>query len=516
MSERIAIIDLGSNSARLIIMKISISGAYHLIYNQKEGVRLSEGLQQNNTLQPEAMQRALETLFSFAHMCSLHKVTTTIAVATAAIRNAVNGREFMTLITEKTSLNISVISGEQEARLGYVGAINTLNITNAVLFDLGGASTEITLIRNKISVHSVSLPIGAVNLTEKFALQDANPERIQLAKAYFHAELAKLDWLAEVKSSHLPLIGIGGTARNIAKMDQRQKNYPYPKIHNYVLTAINFESLWKTISSTDLSERANIPGLSTGRADIIVSGATIMKCLFEKIDARRLTISACGIREGLFCEYYLSKYEDTPALEAQNITLRCAHNLLKYCGIDEQHAVRVSEFALSIFDGLFSLHRLDDSHRRVLKVAAILHDIGISINYHDHPRHGAYLIENATLFGFSHREQLQTSAVVGLHGGYNVKFRRMRIYADFFRGSDWYCIYRLGFFLALAESLDVDQLGDIEKLRIQVYQDRITITCRTNELTAYGVREAMRLNYWCKREFGRDLVIVQEQIPTEV
>ena len=106
MSERIAIIDLGSNSARLIIMKVSKSGAYHLIYNQKEGVRLSEGLQHSNALQPEAMQRALDTLLSFAHMCSLHKVTTTIAVATAAIRNAVNGQEFMLAIARKTNLTI--------------------------------------------------------------------------------------------------------------------------------------------------------------------------------------------------------------------------------------------------------------------------------------------------------------------------------------------------------------------------------------------------------------------------
>ena len=516
MSERIAIIDLGSNSARLIIMKVSKSGAYHLIYNQKEGVRLSEGLQHSNALQPEAMQRALDTLLSFAHMCSLHKVTTTIAVATAAIRNAVNGQEFMLAIARKTNLTIRVISGEQEARLGFVGVINTLNVNNAILFDLGGASTEITLIRNKLSVHSVSLPIGAVNLTEKFELQDANVDRIKLAKAYIHAELSKLAWLDDISKEHFPLIGIGGTARNIAKMDQRQKNYPYPKIHNYMLTATNFENLWKIVSAADLSTRAQIPGLSSGRADIIVSGATIMKCLFEKTEARRLTISACGIREGLFCEYYLAKYEDTPALIAENVTTRCAHNLLKYSGIDEQHAVRVAEFALSIFDGLYSLHKLDDSHRRVLNIASILHDIGIAINYHDHPRHGAYLIENATLFGFSHREQLQTSAVVGLHGGYNVKFRRMRIYADFFRGGDWYCIYRLGFFLALAESLDVDQLGDIEKLRIHISPDTIKITCRTNELNAYGVREAMRLNYWCKREFGRNLLIVQEQILAEV
>lgn len=516
MSERIAIIDLGSNSARLIIMKISKSGAYHLIYNQKEGVRLSEGLQDSNVLQPAAMQRGLDTLFSFAHMCTLHKVTTTIAVATAAIRNARNGIDFLTTIARKTNLSIRIITGEQEARLGFVGVVNTMNIRNGILFDLGGASTEISLIRNKKAIRSVSLPFGAVNLTEQFGLQNADTENIRKAKQYIRSELDKLDWLNAIDKEHLPLIGIGGTARNIAKMDQRQRSYPYPKIHNYILTTANFDSLWEAISTADLSERAHIPGLSSGRADIIVSGATIIKCLFEKTESRRLTISACGIREGLFCEYYLSKYEDAPALASSNITIRSAHNLLNYSGIDEQHAVRVSDFALSIFDGLFSLHRLDDKHRWVLKIASLLHDIGISINYHDHPRHGAYLVENATLFGFSHREQLQAAAVVGLHGGFNIKFRRMKLYTDFFRGDDWRCIYRMGFFLALAESLDVDQLGEIEKLQIQIYPESIQITCRTNESTAHGIREAMRFNYWCKREFGRNLVIIQESIPAEV
>ena len=514
MSERVAIIDLGSNSARLIIMKVAQSGAYHLIYNQKEGVRLSEGMQECNLLQPAAMQRALDTLLSFSHMCKLHKATTIIAVATAAVRNARNGREFITEIARKTSINIRIISGEKEAHLGFVGAINTLKIRDAIVFDLGGASTEITKVQNGQPMGSVSLPIGAVNMTEMFELQHSSADKVQKAQQYINAELQKLHWLDDC-SSGIDIIGIGGTARNIAKMDQRRKNYSYPKVHNYVISAHDYANLWEIISTTNLNERSHLPGLSSGRADIIVSGATIINCLFQKVAARRMIISACGIREGLFCEYFLSKYHESPALAQKDITRRSAINLLKYCSMDEEHAHRVDSFSCTLFDSLKPLHKMHSDYRNILSVAALLHDTGISINYHDHPRHGAYMVENANLFGFSHREQLLTAIVVGLHGGYNIKYRRMRLYNDFFRGDEWRRITQLGFFLALAESLDADQSGAIESIRVDVSPQALRIFCASSLANAYGLREATRLGYWCKREFGRDLQIIKTPVNLE-
>ncbi|MDF2876251.1 MAG: ppx 2, partial [Sporomusa sp.] len=279
MTERVAIIDLGSNSARLIVMHIYHNGAYNLVYNQKESVRLSEGMAETGLLTRDSMWRAISTLKIFAHMCELVKVDKILAVATAAVRIAKNGSEFIDLVNQHTGIPLQVISGEAEAHLGFTGIINTIDVDSALLFDLGGGSTEITLVKDRQPVEVFSLPFGAVNLTEKFGCQDKVSE-LQLAAMRGHivTRLERLPWL---KRLGLPIVGVGGTARNIAKMDQKRKNYPFPKVHNYRFGPMAFDELWRTITKTNLTQRRKYPGLSSERADIIIAGTTIVKSLID-------------------------------------------------------------------------------------------------------------------------------------------------------------------------------------------------------------------------------------------
>ena len=230
MSQRIGIIDLGSNSARLIIVEIYKNRAYNLIYHQKETIRLSQDADKNQQLQPVAMARGMTLLQNFAHICKLHDTDKIIAVGTAAIRNAHNGTEFVENVKGETGITIKIISGETEAKLGYIGVINTLNVTDAVLFDLGGGSTELTLIKDRKAEKFISLPFGAVTLTERFNLQKkASEAQLASLDTFIVQELDKIPWL---KNLGVPLIGIGGTARGIAKMEQKRKNYPILKLHN--------------------------------------------------------------------------------------------------------------------------------------------------------------------------------------------------------------------------------------------------------------------------------------------
>ena len=268
MNQRIAVIDLGSNSARLIIVEIYPNRAYNLIYHQKETIRLSQDADKDRLLQPDAMKRAMTLLQNFSHVCRLHQVTTTLAVGTAALRNAHNGLEFVKTVQEETGIIIKIISGETEAKLGYIGAINTLDVTDAVLFDLGGGSIELTLIKNRKAEKFISLPFGAVTLTERFNLQNKTNE-VQLASLnkFIVQQFKKIPWL---KNARVPLIGIGGTARAIGKMEQKRNNYPLLKLHNYRTSSISFNLLWADIKAMPFDQRRKIPGLSNDRADIIL------------------------------------------------------------------------------------------------------------------------------------------------------------------------------------------------------------------------------------------------------
>jgi exopolyphosphatase/guanosine-5'-triphosphate,3'-diphosphate pyrophosphatase len=225
MTERIAIIDLGSNSARLIVMHIYANGAYNLVYHQKDPVRLSEGMSSEHWLQPGAMERAIATLQIFAHMCNLFNVDKVLAVATAAVRNARNGGDFVGEVERKTGIALEVVSGDTEALLGYIGVINTIDVQDALLFDLGGGSTELTLVRNSKPVEMISLPFGAVYLTERFQTADRVTEG-QLAdlRNFVSEQLARVPWL---KKLALPIVGIGGTARNIAKNGSETQKLPF-------------------------------------------------------------------------------------------------------------------------------------------------------------------------------------------------------------------------------------------------------------------------------------------------
>jgi len=509
MTERIAIIDLGSNSARLIIMHTYVNGAYNLVYHQKETVRLSEGMGKNAMLTLEAMKRAIDTLKIFSHMCQLFEVSEIIGVATAAVRNADNGESFLQLIAAETGITLKVISGTDEAYLGFSGVINTLDITDCILFDLGGGSTELTLIKNRQPVDAVSLPFGAVNLTERFGTQDeVSAKKLYDLSTHIMQELNKVSWLKEL---NLPLAGVGGTARNIAKMDQKRKNYPFNKVHNYRLGSLSFLNLWQALTAATVKQRAKFAGLSKERSDIIIAGTTIVKNLFDITNASRLIISGCGVREGLFLQHYLTRMNQPLIID--NILEHSTQNMLLFYKANVSHANHLAYLTEAMFTGWQELHDLDPRDQELLRVASLLHDIGITINFYDHTRHGAYLVENARLFGLSHREQMLAAVIVAWHNGPSAKYIRNKFYSEFLDESDWQKARKLALLLALAETLDTTQMGLVKKLRATSGDGQAHLSLTVDPRTAsIELAEVQQHRKWFKKEFGLDLILTVDPL----
>ena len=175
--EKLAIIDMGSNSIRFLVLEIADNNSFSFVYQEKETIRLGLGLAKTGKLRDEGMQKALQCLTMYKHLMSVMNITTCLAVATAAVRNATNGQAFLEQIYTETQIKLDVISGEREAYLGYLGVINTIKERNFLLFDLGGASIELTLVLDGSPRQSVSLPIGAVTLMERFNSKTISPKR---------------------------------------------------------------------------------------------------------------------------------------------------------------------------------------------------------------------------------------------------------------------------------------------------------------------------------------------------
>ena len=492
--QRIAIIDVGSNSARLVISHIYKSGSYNMVFNQKEMLRLAQKTEGDGLLSKEAFDSTLQVMQSFAYMCRQYKTDKIIAVATAAIRNARNGSQLAKEVFEKTGIRLHIISGNMEAQLSYLGVINTLPMKDGIVFDLGGGSTELILFRNRKLVESVSIPLGAVNTTDIFHIRDTMPT------FFISTRMEQYPWL---KDANLPLIGVGGTARTVAKMIQRSRNYPSSRVHNYIFSAQSFRALFKKLQGTTLEERRNIPGLSEERADIILAGASIINCLLTQTNSKRIVTSGCGLREGLFYDYY-SKTNNVPLI-ADDILEESTQNVLRLFSVNIEHNRHVADLALSMFDGWHGLHGLGRQYRKILKTAALLHDIGITINYYSHARHSAYMILNAKIFGLTHAEQMLCAVTAGWHNGIAKRYFKNHAYRPLLKEKDWNIAGILALLLALAESLDYSESNTVTAIIPGADSTSATLEIHTAENAAIEMQQLQALEDWFAETFGLPL-----------
>lgn len=499
--QRIAIIDVGSNSARLIISHILKNGSYNMIFNQKEALRLSQKINAKGNLSELAFTSTLETMKSFAYMCKLYQADRIIAVATAAVRMAKNGVELVDLVEKETGIKLHIISGTTEAYISYLGVINTLGEKNGIIFDLGGGSTELILFRDRKIVNSVSLPFGSVNLTGMFNTKNTMKPNVYSDISFFLAsQLSKYPWLKDPK---LPLLGVGGTARTVGKMIQKAKHYPSSKIHNFSFTVQNYRTLFKKLSPTNFEQRTKIPGLSPGRADIILAGASIINCLFEATGSKKMIVSGCGLREGLFYDYY-SKARKVPLI-SENILETSTENMLNLYTTDVEHCRHIAFLALTMFDNWPELHGLGKKYRKLLKTAALLHDIGITINYYSHARHSAYMIQNAKLFGITHTEQMIAAAIAGWHNGISKGYFRDHTYKEMISENEWKNINRLSLFLALAEGLDYSETNQVPFIAPRLEKKKAIISLKLNGPANMEKHQLELLAPWFLKTFGLPL-----------
>lgn len=509
--QRIAMIDIGSNSARLVINHIHSDYSYNMIYNQKETLRLSQKVDDDGMLTPEGVKMTVNTLNNFAHMCKLFKTDKVLAVCTAAIRNAANSEQVIAELHRQTNIPVRVISGEQEANYAFLGAINSLDIQDALLFDLGGGSVELVLVRDRCVVFSTSLPIGTVNTTDKFPVDNKSlPENDNNYKKMYECINKALNKIAWIKDLNLPLVGIGGTARTLAKIVQRRNNYNYYKLHNYQFTYEMFEDFFSALKKTPRNGRYRIPGLSADRADIILAGAGIIDALFKAVGAKEFVTSGYGVRDGLFYEYYFSVMHNK-ANSMDNVlahSIKVAQDLYH---LDGEHAARVTGFADKMFKAWYTLHRLPKNYEKILQVAGQLHDVGIAINYYNHEQHSAYLIESIQLFGVTHFEQMLSAVVACWHNGISQGYFKHHVYNDVLQEQDWQNARKLAVMLTLAEALDYSETGAIKDIEVSFGKTGSVLIliepANESKKPSVEIAQVRSKAGLFKKEFGVELVV---------
>lgn len=289
---RVAIIDLGSNSIRMNIVDI-IENEVRVLKNIRTIVRLSEGMGDECLLRKNAVDRTLKAIEDFKSVIDEMKVDEVRAIATAALRTAKN-RELLTKPAADIGIDFEIISGEKEAYYDYMSVVNTLDADDCVIVDIGGASTELIYVKDGINRNMVSIPMAAVNITEKyFSGTVAEDDELDFAVQEFTDRLKNVKWLEDVKN--IDIVGIGGTIRALAKM----QNIDDSLVHGFTMDKeLTFNKIYELVK-TPVDIRAKMEGIGKGRADIILGGVVPLLAIMNYIDSPKLTSCVSSLREGV-------------------------------------------------------------------------------------------------------------------------------------------------------------------------------------------------------------------------
>jgi len=400
--QRVAVIDMGSNSFRLVVFQYEPGSWWSLADEIREATRVSAGMGDEGVLQPEPMDRAVHTAAVFASFLKASRVERVDAVATSAIRDAANRDELLTAIKERTGLEVRVISGAEEAFYGYLAIVNSTTLDDGFGIDVGGGSVQITRIVNRRLAEAESVRLGAVRVSESFLPDDeATSKQLKALRKHVVRTLSEFEWWHGVEG--LRLAGLGGTIRNLATAVQKRLELPDIDVQGFFLTRGDLEDLIDELASRPASKRGSIRGIKPDRGDVILGGAVVVASAMEHGGFSEMEVTEAGLREGVFFERLLED-RDPPLLE--NVRRESVTNLAHRFRTDDEHVEHVGRLSLQMFDELreAGLHDLDGNERELLWAACMLHDIGVTIDYDDHHRHSHYLILNAGLPGFSPRE----------------------------------------------------------------------------------------------------------------
>ena len=409
MNELVAAIDLGTNSFHLVIAKIDRKGRFTVITRSKEVVRLGSSSNDMKYISDAAMDRGVEAMKRFKLICDSYKAGI-IAVATSATREAVNKDEFISRVRKETGIEINIVSGYEEARLIYLGVLQSLNIFDKriLLIDIGGGSTEFLIGERGSVIYANSTKIGAVRLTNKFSLdKKISRSNLQDAEQFVKGVLSPV--IRHVSTEEFDLaIGSSGTIVNIGSIINAENLTGEDSEFNMNGFVIKKKQL---ISATDkifeaetLQQRLSIPGLDPKRADIITAGAIILRQIFEGLGLEKLTVSNYALREGIITNQIQQASGHYDFNNLTDVRYGSVLHLGENTNFDKQHSLHVLGIAVKIFDFLKNRYSLTPEDRIYLEAACILHDVGHHISSNSHHKHSYYIIRNSELLGFNDRE----------------------------------------------------------------------------------------------------------------
>ena len=479
--ERIlAAIDLGTNSLHMVVVRIEPTlPAFTIIAREKDTVRLGDRCPKTGELKPEVIERAIATLQRFQEIAKSLNAQTIIAVATSAVREAPNGREFLQQVEDELGLIVDLISGQEEARRIYLGVLSGMEFNNQphMIIDIGGGSTELILGDSHEPRSLSSTKIGAVRLTAEYITTDpiSNAE-FQYLQAYVRGMLERPteELRAHLQPDECPrLVGTSGTIESLATIHAREKLGIVPSpLTGYQLSLKDLRELINRLRKLSYPERAAIPGMSDRRSEIILAGAVILQEAMALLGVEVLTVCERALREGVIVDWMLTHGLIEDRLRYQSsVRQRSVLNTAQKYQVNLEHSERVAAFALSLFDQTQGLvHSWGSEERELLWAAAILHNCGHYVGHSAHHKHSYYLIRNGELLGYTETE-IEIIANLARYHRKSAPKKKHENYRNLPSKKYRQVVNQLSALLRLAVALDRRQIGAIRQVQCEYRPD---------------------------------------------
>lgn len=519
----LAAIDIGTNSVHMVIASIDAAlPSFNVIGKEKDTVRLGEFCEETGALTEEAMSRCITSLKRCMKVADRFNADDVVAVATSAVREAINGLEFIDRVKDETGLSINLISGTEEARRIYLGVISGMELKSKphAVIDIGGGSTEIVLGSGGPPDFLSSSKVGAVRLSAKFVSSDPlSRKEYDYLQAYVRGvleptidqlkrKLKKRIHQEDVADESLRLIGTSGTIECLAVLSAVEKTGVEPDpINGYRLTYSELARWVHRLRKMDYGDRLALPGMSDRRAEIIVPGAVILQTAMELLGVNRLRICERALREGVVVDWMLTHGLIEDRMEFQDsVRDRSVRKLARKYKADGD---RVAKFAMILFDQTQGkLHTLGPLAREYLWAAAMLHNSGHYIGHSAHHKHSYYLIRNGGLLGFTETE-IEVIANIARYHRKSLPKKRHEGYNSLPTKQDRHLVDQLGAILRVAVALNRGRSGAIADIEAQYDQNKRTITLKITPVRADNNCELEMWNIDYKKEWFEEVFKVQ-------
>lgn len=506
-NERFGLIDVGSNTIRLVIFEMDEFQAVTELQNIKTPARLVQYLDDNKEMSQEGIDVLVTVLKSFTEIAERYSIRDSKAIATAAVRQSVNRDTILATVKEEVGLDLELLPEEKEAYYGNYAVRYTMDVKDGISIDIGGGSTELTLYKNKEVVDMHSFPFGAVSLQQKFFKEKKHNDKnaIKEARAWVKEQFKAFDW---VNKASVPLVGIGGSARNYAEINQRQIDYPIAGIHEYTMTPDELTDTFDLLVDSSMKDLGSLDGLSADRQDIIIPAGIVFTELMAIMEAPNFSISNRGLREGIILERLNKEYKEPYDLYGvKRQTVQRLFKQYKIRPISAHQRILLADRLITMLKDK-ELLSVEDEDLYLLHYGATLYYLGSYIEDDSKSQHTFYIVSNTNLHGFNHKDRVRL-ALISSYKNRSLYKQYVKTVSDWFSDEEKERLLYLGCIIKFAEALSDSHVNFVKDMDIVLKKDdtfELTVTY-SGDAIAEEYRANKHKNH-LERVLGKPLTIV--------